>query len=143
MTRLLIIALFVSGLMACTPKPRPITFGTDVCAHCLMTIVDHPFAAELVNSKSKAFKFDAIECMVMFTLANSTTNYPLKLVVDYNEGRGWLNADSCYFLISENLPSPMGANLSAYKDKASADQMKSLKEGEVYNWTSLVEKFSN
>ncbi len=142
MNRLFLIFLLSSFLGGCNPKPRPITFGTDVCAHCLMTIVDHPFAAEVVNTKGKAFKFDAIECMVMYLYEHSDKNFPLKLVVDYNEGRGWLGADTCFYLVSENLPSPMGGNLSAYKNKSSAEKMQSEREGTVYNWEELNERFA-
>jgi copper chaperone NosL len=135
----LIILSLIIFLIACKPSPQPVNFGVDSCAHCMMTIVEHQFAAELVNPKGKAFKFDAIECLINYQQVNKDKEFPLKLVIDYNEGKGWQNAESCYYLVSENLPSPMGANLSAFKDKASAEAMQSLKEGIVYDWNEIVE----
>ena len=51
-------------MIACAPKAEPIDYGKEECAFCKMTIVSPQFASEVVTQKSKAFKYDAIECML-------------------------------------------------------------------------------
>jgi copper chaperone NosL len=102
-----------------------------------MTIIDKPFAAELVNTKGKAYKFDAIECMAAYLAGKEETEFVFQLVKDFNLPEDWIDAKSAYFLISNQLPSPMGAYLSAYKDKSAAESMQQQKGGAVYNWTEV------
>ena len=59
--------IFIS---ACTVEPQPIQYGRDNCAFCKMTIVDGRYGSELVSSKGKVFKFDAVECLINFDLQN-------------------------------------------------------------------------
>ena len=55
----------------------------------------------------------------------------------YTEPEILIDATSATFLISENVPSPMGAFLSAFKNKADAEKYSNLiKAGELYNWTN-------
>ena len=58
---LLSLALLVAS---CAPKAEPIDYGKEECAFCKMTIVSPQFASEVVTQKSKAFKYDAVECML-------------------------------------------------------------------------------
>ena len=47
------------------------------------------------------------------------------------------------FLISENVPSPMGAFLSAFKNKVDAEKIQSEKGGELYSWEKLLAHLKN
>lgn len=107
-----------------------------------MSIVNKPFAAELVSKKGKAFKFDAIECMVHFLKENSETQFALFLVRDLNNPEEWQNAKKCSYLISSQLPSPMGAFLSAYITPEEASKMQQEKGGAVYNWEEMLQQIS-
>ena len=60
------LVLIISLLSACTPAPKPIEYGSDMCHYCKMTIMDKQHAAELVTDKGKVFPFDAIECMIHY-----------------------------------------------------------------------------
>ena len=51
-------------LLACNSGPQAISYGKDACSYCKMTIVEKPFGCEIVTSKGKVAKFDAIECLV-------------------------------------------------------------------------------
>ena len=42
----------------------------------------------------------------------------------------------------ENLPSPMGANLTGFKNKEQAELVIKEKNGTLYTWTELKELFS-
>ncbi len=59
---LLSLLFFVVG---CSVEESPINYGKDACNFCKMNIVDKQHAAEIVTSKGKPFKYDAIECMVV------------------------------------------------------------------------------
>lgn len=128
---------------ACSPSPKPITYGTDKCDFCRMTIVDPQFAAELVTDKGRVYTFDAIECMVQYRLAAPETSFALLLVNDYLHSGTLQPAENCSYLISPNLPSPMGANLSAFYDRTSAETYQREKEGELYSWEELLAHFES
>ena len=95
--------LLVLLLSACSPKPKPIEYGSDACDYCRMTVVDQQHAAELVSSKGKAYKFDAIECMVHYKREHDDREYALLLVNDYLQKGELVPAEECTFLISPNI----------------------------------------
>lgn len=110
-----------------------------------MTIVDKEFGAEIVNSKGKAFKFDAIECLVRYIKDGEIKDedIALRLVTAFTNPEHLINAETSYYLISDNLPSPMGAFLSAYEDESTAKQYQGEYGGTVYSWDELVQEFNN
>jgi copper chaperone NosL len=126
---------------ACSPSPKPITYGTDKCDFCRMTIVDPQFAAELVTEKGRVYKFDAIECMGMYRLEEPGTGFAFLLVNDYLRAGTLQPVTDCTFLISPELPSPMGANLSAFYVRDSAKVYQERKGGQLYSWDALLATF--
>ena len=60
------IAVILLMIVACDPESKPIVYGEDKCEFCRMSIVDQRFAGEVVTQKGKAYKFDAVECMVNY-----------------------------------------------------------------------------
>lgn len=127
-------------LTACLPEPQPIHYGTDQCDFCRMTIVDKKHAAEVVNAKGKAFKFDAIECMIQYANIDGAEAFALYLVNDYEAPGEWLDAKTSTFLISPNIPSPMGAYLSAFATTEKAAAIQKDKSGELYDWEEIQQK---
>ncbi|MCC6727665.1 MAG: nitrous oxide reductase accessory protein NosL, partial [Saprospiraceae bacterium] len=63
------------------------------------------------------------------------------LVHDYENPKEWQDATQCNYLISSDLPSPMGAGLSAWLSKENADAMKAERGGEVFDWEALKQQF--
>ena len=143
MKKLALLAMVSWMMSACSPTPQPVELGTDACAHCKMTIVEEPFASELVSKKGKVFKFDAIECMVAFLDDKDETEFEFLLVKDFNQPEEWQDARTSSFLVSESMPSPMGAYLSAYNDGAGAIEMQDEKGGDVFDWENLKKYLSN
>jgi copper chaperone NosL len=131
---LLFLTLLVSS---CTPEPVPISYGNDACHYCKMNIVDQQHAAELVTTKGKVFTFDAIECMLNYKQENENTDYAFELINDFNAPGKLIDASTSYYLISKDLPSPMGANLTAFLTEEAAIQMLNLKKGQVFSWREL------
>lgn len=129
-------------MVACSPEPQPIEYGMDFCDFCRMTIVDKQHAAELVTTKGRVYKFDAIECQVQYMQQHQEVDFRYFLVTDYASTEGGLfPAEDCTYLISPNLSSPMGANLTAFASQEVAQQFQTEKTGELYNWSSLQAKF--
>lgn len=136
---LFLIILFSS----CNKSPQPIVYGKDVCHYCQMTIVDKIHGAELVTDKGKVFKFDAAECLIRYTNdLESLESY--QLLTNYFETpEVFIPVEEAKFLISENLPSPMGAFLTAFKTEEKAVELKEEKGGELYSWKELQEQFKD
>lgn len=132
---LVILALF--SLNSCSTGPQSIEYGNDGCHFCKMTIVDKIHGSELISDKGKVFKFDATECMHNYISDNKElpigglfTNY-------YEAPTAFIPTKEATFLISEQLPSPMGANLTAFKTKESAEKVQAEKGGKLYTWEAL------
>jgi copper chaperone NosL len=129
-------------LLGCSPEPRDIEYGEDLCSYCKMTIVDAQYGAEAVTTKGRTHVFDAIECMVHFTQENTDAEYAQLLVNHYTDPGVLHDATTSGFLISEALPSPMGAFLSALPSIEKAEDLRSAKGGDVYNWNELLKKLN-
>ncbi len=132
------------GLGACGgPKAEPIDYGEDMCDFCQMTIMDRQHAAEAVTQKGRVYKFDAIECMVDYVLEHeSDTPFGILLVADYARPGEMIDAQTATYLISPNLPSPMGAFLSGFGSRAEAEKVQAEKGGELFDWEALKGKRS-
>ena len=134
-----LIFLSIFLLAACSPKPKAIEYGVDGCHFCKMTIVDKVHAAEVVTNKGKVYKFDAAECMVNFRKEFDTASIALYLVNDFKQPEVLIDATKATYLISENIPSPMGAFLSAFSKKEEALNTKNEHQGDIYSWEELLQ----
>lgn len=127
-------------ITSCNVAPEPIAYGDDGCHFCKMTIVDKIHAAEIVTKKGKVYKFDATECMVNFIAEFDASQVELFLSNDYTKPEALIDATKATFLISKNVPSPMGAFLSAFENKADAEAVQKEKGGDLYTWKTLLTK---
>ena len=129
---------FLIGLLivtACTVSPQKIEYGKDVCSYCDMTIVDKTHAAQFVTKKGRAYKFDAIECLINDLKVKDENELAFVLVADFLNPAELINASEATYLISEEIKSPMGANLSAFKNKESISN-----KGYQFNWNTIKEQ---
>ena len=108
-----------------------------------MNIVDKTHAAQYVTSKGKQFKFDAIECMVNDLKAKSNIDLTFLLVADFGNPGQMVDAKTATFLISPEIKSPMGANLSAFSSLEKATEIQQKHTGEIHTWNSLQQKYSD
>lgn len=136
-------ALMLLTLLGCNVSPKPIDYGNDGCHYCKMTIVDKLHAAEVVTQKGKVYKFDATECMINFLDEFDTAEIKLYLSTNYTTPEALIDATQATFLISENIPSPMGAFLSAFEDADEAEKTKAEKGGDLYSWEALLVRFKD
>ncbi len=131
------VSVFV--LMSCTVKPQKIEYGKDACSFCKMSIVETKFAAEIVTNKGRASKYDAVECMLNDIKDKEEKSLAYILVTDYSNPKQLIDATKATYLISKEIKSPMGANLSAFVNKKEAQ----LKGINLFNWESLKNHFYN
>lgn len=127
---------------ACSVEPVPIEYGQDACNFCKMNIVDRQHAAEIVTTKGKAFKYDAIECMMQDLKNWPEADIAFYLMTDYDTPGKLIDATKGNYLISEGIPSPMGANLTGFESLEKATQVHAEKGGELLNWMELKAKIN-
>lgn len=140
MKKYIILIISSIAITACNKSAKPINYGEDQCDFCSMGIVQKTHSAQLVTEKGKQHKFDAIECMVNY-LKDETQKFDNATlwVANYNQPGEMIPAENSAYLISENLTSPMGANLTAFASTAEAKEAQEKLEGNVYQWSELKE----
>lgn len=140
-TILTIFTVFLFVFTSCKVEPQPINYGHDNCYNCDMTVVSKTHAAQFVTQKGKQYMFDAAECMVWkINKDNVEDDLAFLLVTDYTNPGELVDAKTATFLISENIQSPMGANLTAFKLKEKAVATQKEHGGKLFTWVELKNK---
>ena len=130
-------------LASCSKEVAQIKYGTDQCENCKMTLTDKKYGALIFTNKGKSFKFDAAECMLDYVKENKISESEIDkyFVINLTEPGELINAAETIFLISPELRSPMGENISAFKNKADAEKYQTEFGGEIFSWDELKNKF--
>ena len=139
----MVLVLIGLTYISCEIKSQPISYGKDVCKYCSMIIVDKQHGSEVVTEKGKVFKFDSIECLLNFSNGADQSEVAMKLGNHYGEPGELIMLEEASFLISEGLPSPMGAFLTAFESEAMAEEAKKKFGGKIYNWDELLEHWKD
>lgn len=144
MKKLFSILALILFLASCSTEPQQIDYGNENCDFCTMTISDDRFASELVLNTGKALKFCAIECMVRDI--NRTEDYTSDdvnnfYVIDMTKPNTFIPSADVVFLVSEQIQSPMGANLGAFENAEKAKELQKDWDGVIYSWDELKTKF--
>lgn len=139
--KLVYLSLVLFVFASCEVSPRPINYGADGCHFCSMTIVDKQHAAQIVTKKGKAFKFDAVECMMNHLKDVDVATIELFLVNDYQTPGDLIDAKKATFLISKEIPSPMGEYLSGFQSRVEAENIEDENNGKLYSWNELLKRF--
>jgi len=121
-------------LIGCNSGPKPIMYGNENCEYCSMTIMDDKYASEIITTKGKVYTYDSIECMLR-SLEFYADDAESILVMDFKNPGTFIDAKAAVFLISPELPSPMGANLTAFK--SAEDATESGFKGTLYTWETI------
>jgi copper chaperone NosL len=127
--------LWLAG--GCASKLPSIAYGTDLCDYCGMTISDNRYGAALVTTKGRAHKFDSVECMLQSVLAGQKfgdVEVKSWYATNYASRGALVDASQAAYLVSPNLPSPMGANLTAFATKEEAARIQEEKGGDIMDW---------
>ena len=121
----------------CSLTTEPIQYGIDSCHFCRMTIVDQQHASQIVTKKGRNYKYDAIECMVQSLPDWQSNEINTYLISDYNSPGKMINALEAKYLISESIPSPMGAFLSGFDTESQRDTFVKLETDRRLSWTEM------
>lgn len=139
------ICFFIGILLvaSCSVKERPIVYGEDGCDYCRMTVMDHRYGAELVTDKGKVFTFDAAECLIEYLYHNEDKSGSARylLVTSYTEPDQLIDAKGATYLVSKQMPSPMGAYLTSFASRETAEKYLLEKGGALYTWEELFAGF--
>lgn len=132
----LVAALF---LAACADGPRDIALGVEECAHCRMLVTEEAFAAQLRSDLGRSYVFDAIECMAEFVQNREADDIGVSAmwVTDFVAPGNWVTAETATYLRSPGIRSPMGMNLSAFKDRSVAEEHQSEFGGDLLTWREV------
>ncbi len=137
-----IVCILMITLGCSKPQPKAIAYGKAECAHCNMLITDKKFGAELVTDKGRYYFFDSAECLFDYLKENPDLKYTHILVTHFMQPDLLADAATSFYVISPELPSPMGAFLTAYPTAEIANQFATKHGGEVFSFKQLAEKFS-
>ena len=142
MNRLCLILLLIAQC-ACTVNEKPIEYGTDECQYCKMIIMDHRYGSEMVTEKGKVYVFDAAECLIEYLHNNDDIRSSAKhlLITPYTNPNELSDAKSATYLVSGQMPSPIGAYLTSFSDHNIAEQYQKEKGGDLYTWHEIFENF--
>jgi len=142
MKKISIIIVLILAISTCIPKKSPIEYGLDKCHFCQMAIVDRRFGCELVTTKGKVYKFDATECMVHFIKTDEILLNDISILVTntFDKPGELIHVDHCYFLQSENMPSPMGLYINPFSEETLAMEYKKSNNGAIYQWDELNDR---
>ena len=137
---LLLISLII--LLSCSKDISPLEYGKDQCDHCRMTLTDRKYGAEIITKKGKTIKFDAAECMLNYLKEKKIDESDIEkyLVINLSDPGALIYAISADYLISPELRSPMGENISSFADKNSTEKYLKNFGGTVYSWEELKKK---
>lgn len=125
---------------SCSMEPEPINYGHDQCSFCKMNIVVKSHSAQLVTSKGRQMKYDAVECLIWNVNQSSGLKEGKLFVADFYDPGTMLPAEQSYYIISPTVKSPMGANLSTVKDREAAQRFVEEYEGEIFTWHEILEE---
>lgn len=137
----IMLIILTLAAVSCEIKPQPISYGSDTCHYCSMTIIDKQHAAQLVTKKGKVYSFDAIECMLQSDQLKGEHEVALLLCNDYSDPGVMIDATQGTFLISERVPSPMGGYLSGFTSMEMAKEIGSDAPAEYLNWEELYIRY--
>lgn len=134
---LLLLPLF---LFSCGSKgPEPVKLNKDNCDYCKMTISDIRFATELVSSKGRVYKFDDLSCLLNFKKENTGFEQASHYVSDYLYPNALRKADSLFYIVGEQVSSPMGGNIAGFSNADSAQFHLLRLAAQPLQWEKLAE----
>ena len=131
---------------ACDSGPVPIAYGTDRCAHCHMGIEDPRFGAEAISATGRIWKFDSVEGLAAFSMSPPEGQTLASLwVSDYDEPgtptepAPLIPVDEAHFVIGDDLASPMGLALAAFRAAEARDAFVASRGGRAVAWEEVLE----
>jgi len=123
----------------CSTGPQSIRYGTDNCDFCKMTLMDKRYGAEIMTKKGKAYKFDDVNCLVLFDKEGSVKSEDVagRYIADFAHEGVLLEVEKAVFLHSDKLKTPMASQVATFAGQADLEKVKMQAGGEVLNWSQV------
>jgi copper chaperone NosL len=131
--------LIVFSFFSCgDEKPDPIKLNSDNCDNCGMTISNPKFAAVLFTTKGRTYKFDDISCLLDYKNDNKEKAINARLyVANFLGDNQQLPVETSVYIKGDNVKSPMGGNIAAFKDRESANTYAVDLAAEYTDWNTI------
>lgn len=117
--------------------PESINLNKDDCDFCKMSISEGRFAAEVVTTKGRVYKFDDLSCLFRFAAAQEPGHIGKYYAGNFKADNELLDATTAWFVRHESLRSPMGGNIAAFPTRAAAEEYGTLHQTPVMGWDDL------
>ncbi len=124
------------GEEASGSEPPSIKLGRDACKRCGMIISEERFASGIVDEKGNAQKFDDTGEMVA-TVQEEGLNGRRVWVHGYPSVE-WMDAKTAWYVVTMDLPTPMGSGVFPFDTEAGANEFASEHNAVVYTWDDLL-----
>ncbi|SDC06300.1 nitrous oxide reductase accessory protein NosL [Niabella drilacis] len=131
-------ALTILMLNSCgSSGPEPIHLHHDACDFCKMSISDGRFAAELITTKGRVYKFDDLGCMIRYAAATPSQLVQHYYVSDFTNDHQLTDATTAWYVQNEALRSPMAGNTAAFAGRDAATAYGAQNQATVISWEVL------
>ena len=128
-----------------TIAPPEIRYGEDLCTECNMVISDPRFAAayvyEVGEGRYRSLAFDDIGDLLVHMAKHPEHTTVAWYVHDYQSAE-WLDATTAYYVVGEQIRTPMNHGIAAHATEANAIAMAANLAGEVMDWAALLQRCS-
>mgnify|MGYP003973091469 FL=1 len=135
-----ILLLSLVFLLGCSRTIEPISYGQDDCHWCQMRIMDPKFGSEVVTKKGRTYKFDSAECLLHYW-HDTEDEVDQAVVTDFERPQKFIDAREACYLVSEEMPSPMGGFLNAFSHSDLALVHLETKAGKLYTWEEILSEY--
>ncbi len=135
------LALVACGEEGADPnEPPEIAYGEDICSRCGMIISEEKYASGIVDEDGNAEIFDDIGGMFII-LQEDGLGERRAWVHDYNTVE-WINATEAYFVVAEEVITPMGFGVVAFETQEAAETFATDQGGMVMSWEDMMAGWS-
>lgn len=120
--------------------PPELRLGIDVCDRCGMAIAESRYAAAILaddGAERRTLKFDDIGCLALWE-ASASASTPRGQWVHDRPTAAWTEASTATFSQTQELTTPMGSGIAAFKSAADADAFVAERGGEKLSWEVIL-----
>lgn len=141
-----IVFLILTFLVACRSpvdlsEPPEIRYGEDTCTECGMIISEPRFAAAYYTVDGDARRFDDIGGMASYHAENQE-DVAQFWVHDYDTEE-WIIADQAFFVMSDQIHTPMDFGVVAISGQSRAQELASEFNTMVMTFEAVMESFKD